>query len=286
MSGVGQKAHRAQEGTGRENTTVLACCNAAGRVLPPLIIFQGANLWSTWKGDEDLSSTYYACSEKGWMTSAVFHEYFLKFCKDIRERPIRLIFDGHLTHLDVETAIYAKNNEVTIIKLPAHTTDVLQPLDKTCFKSLKYAWDQNILQWYRSNQRKMVKSEFVNILCKVWHAGFTSNNVIKGFKSIGIFPCDRNKYSVSRLDPEKLSKYNSMRQQTLSNSGNIFIEPRLETFMPTGLSEPSTSNQGQQFDDPVLSVSSHALECRPTSLSLQQDSKIEIGLPDEPLYIL
>ena len=181
VSGIGQKAHRTQEGTGRENTTVLGCCNVAGIGLAPLIIFQGANLWSSWKGPNDLPGTFYACSEKGWMTSEVFNDFFIKFCNEIKERPLLLISDGHMTHLDVETAIYAKNNRVSIIKLPAHTTDILQPLDTACFKTLKYYWDQKVTEWYRANQRKMLKSEFIDLLCQVWHSGLTPNNVKKGF---------------------------------------------------------------------------------------------------------
>lgn len=46
----GQKVHRNIEGSGKENTTVMACISAAGNLLPPLIIFQGAHLWSSWKG--------------------------------------------------------------------------------------------------------------------------------------------------------------------------------------------------------------------------------------------
>lgn len=46
----GQKVHRNIEGSGKENTTVMACISAAGILLPPLIIFQGAHLWSSWKG--------------------------------------------------------------------------------------------------------------------------------------------------------------------------------------------------------------------------------------------
>lgn len=195
------------------------------------------------------------------MTSVVFHDFFLKFCQEVRERPILLILDGHLTHLDVETAIYARNNQVTIIKLPAHTTDLLQPLDKTCFKTLKYTWDQNILQWYRSNQRKMQKSEFVNILCKIWHSGLTSDNIKIGFTSVGIYPCDRNKYPVSRLDPEKLSRYNSMKQQTTNNSECHLSNPRLEppSTPSCSLSKPSTSSAAPQCCDPGPSTSGRAM---------------------------
>lgn len=50
VAGIGQKVHRNIEGSGKENTTVMACISASGTLLPPLIIFQGQNLWSSWKG--------------------------------------------------------------------------------------------------------------------------------------------------------------------------------------------------------------------------------------------
>ena len=41
---VGEVGFTTTGGAGRENTTVLGVCNGAGRVLDPLIIFQGKNL--------------------------------------------------------------------------------------------------------------------------------------------------------------------------------------------------------------------------------------------------
>lgn len=60
VAGRGEKVHRNIQGSGKENTTVLACVNASGKVLPPLIIFQGSHLWSTWKGTKDIPGTFYA----------------------------------------------------------------------------------------------------------------------------------------------------------------------------------------------------------------------------------
>lgn len=37
----GKSVHRTVQGTGKQNTTVLACVNAAGKLLPPLIIYSG-----------------------------------------------------------------------------------------------------------------------------------------------------------------------------------------------------------------------------------------------------
>ena len=46
----GQKAHRNIQGRRKQNITILATCSASGRCLALLTIYQGQNLWSTWKG--------------------------------------------------------------------------------------------------------------------------------------------------------------------------------------------------------------------------------------------
>jgi hypothetical protein len=48
-------ATRVTQGSGRENTSVLMSCNAAGEKGPPLIIFKGKRVWDKWVG-ENLTS--------------------------------------------------------------------------------------------------------------------------------------------------------------------------------------------------------------------------------------
>ena len=51
--------------------------------------------------------------------------------------PRLLIYDGHLSHMWHGTIALARQKKVTIIKLPPHTTDLLQPLHVAVFKSVK-----------------------------------------------------------------------------------------------------------------------------------------------------
>ena len=44
-------------------------------------------------------------------------------------RPVLLIEDGHASHLLLEVIQLARDNNVHILCLPAHTTHILQPLD-------------------------------------------------------------------------------------------------------------------------------------------------------------
>lgn len=256
LSGIGQKAHRIAEASSRENTTVMACVSASGRVLPPMIVFKSSKLWSTWRGEEDLPGTMYACSENGWMTTDIFQAFFTKFCEQVIERPLLLILDGHITHLDISTVNIARRENVSILKLPAHTTDVLQPLDVSCFKSLKYTWDLELVKWYRENQRKMTKSEFVSVLCRVWNVGLKPDNVIAGFTSTGIYPINRDKYPVDRFDPEKYQRYKDepALQEEDVDQDHVSPEPQ-PSVSSSSVLENNNSRPGPSTVSPVQSLS-------------------------------
>ena len=105
---VGEVSFTRTSGAGRENTFVLGVCNGAGRVLDPLIIFQGKNLQSTWRGNKTLPKTFYGISEKGWMTTGIFADWFKQFVKEVKERPLLIIWDGHMTHVSIDLVKEAK----------------------------------------------------------------------------------------------------------------------------------------------------------------------------------
>ena len=96
---VGEVSFTATGGAGQENTTILGVCNGAGRVLDPLIIFQGKNLQSTWRGNKALPKTFYGVSEKGWMTTGIFADWFKQFVKEVKQRSLLITWDGHMTHV-------------------------------------------------------------------------------------------------------------------------------------------------------------------------------------------
>lgn len=206
----GKPAQRVIQGSGRENTTVLACVNAEGKALPPLVIFEANKFWSTWVGDESkgmIRGTFFGVSPTGWMTSTVFHEWFILFTQLVKERPILLLFDGHLSHLDIKTIEAARAVNITILKFPPHTTDLLQPLDRGVFGPLKSAWDREIHVYQREHQQKLTKADFVNVLGRVWPTCLSEKNITAGFRKTGVFPVDFSKYPVDRFDPNKLNRF-------------------------------------------------------------------------------
>ena len=137
VSVKGEIAYKVSCGARRENITTLAVCSASGQVLDPLIVFAGKNLQSTWRGNKALPNTYYAISESGWMTADVFAKWFNRFCEQVTLRPLLLIFDGHLMHISIPVIEQEIVENIILLKLPRHVTDLLQPLDVACFGPVK-----------------------------------------------------------------------------------------------------------------------------------------------------
>ena len=123
--------------------------------------------------------------------------------------PRILIFDGHLSHLWYYTIKLAQEKNVTIIKLPAYTTDVLQPLDVLCFKSLKVYWGKTLFHRVKLRRSKLSKSEFLTIISSkdVWNKSFIKSNIINRFNKCGIVPHDRHAYPRKRFHPNLLNRY-------------------------------------------------------------------------------
>lgn len=124
---------------------------------------------------------------EGWMETDIFAEWFDQFADLVKERPLLLLFDGHLTHISIPVITRAIEEDIIIMKFPPHVTDVLQPLDVSCFGPLKKKWDE-LLQTRMNTfgpKDHLTKAEFVNQLCKIWHIGMNHDNVVSGFQNTG-----------------------------------------------------------------------------------------------------
>jgi len=64
----------------KEQITVVACGNAAGNVLPPLIIFDAKSMQHAWTQSE-VPGSKYGTSDKGWITTELFETGLMdSFC--------------------------------------------------------------------------------------------------------------------------------------------------------------------------------------------------------------
>jgi len=134
-----------------------------------------------------MPGTLYGVSENGWMTTEVFEEWFTHFSREVKERPLLLVFDGHLSHVSVNVILKAMDEDITILKFPPHVTDLLQPLDVTCFGPLKRDWEKMLNEWCAAfgGTRPLRKQDFVEKLGQSWERALTPENVRAGFRKTG-----------------------------------------------------------------------------------------------------
>ena len=113
--------------------------------------------------------------------------------------------------MNFESVQLAREKNITLLKLPPHTTDILQPLDKSVFKSLKDHWGSVLFKRLRLKRSRLTKAEFTTLLVSkdVWDASVNAENICNGFRRCGIFPFDRNTYPKDRFDPNLLNRYNT-----------------------------------------------------------------------------
>ena len=128
----GEIAFKLSFGARRENITVLTAANAARIALNPLI-FKKKNLMESWFGTYALLNTYYGKSDKGWMGSEAFAKWIEKFCKDVKEQPLLLTYDGHMNHETIPVITLAMKENVIMVKLTLHPTDILQVFVRLVF---------------------------------------------------------------------------------------------------------------------------------------------------------
>ncbi|KAF2837713.1 DDE-domain-containing protein, partial [Patellaria atrata CBS 101060] len=62
-----------------------------------------------------------------------------------------LILDGHSSHATPEFDQYCTENKIITLCIPSHTSHRLQPLDVSCYSSLKVAYGHEVqkLAYYR-----------------------------------------------------------------------------------------------------------------------------------------
>ena len=168
--------------------TTLACCSAAGYVIPSLVVFDRKTLKPEMTIGE-VPGTMYGLSSNGWMDEELlefwFKNHFLMLVPSCR--PILFMMDGHLTHFEPSVICMAAKEEVILFCLQPHSTHLTQPLDKGCFGPLKAAWKEVCHDYLTRNPGKVVtRYNFSELFGKAWTTcSMNMINVIAGFRTTG-----------------------------------------------------------------------------------------------------
>ena len=142
-----KRLYRIIGGSGRDSITVQGCASAAGDIMPPYIVYSGKNLYQAWTVG-GVQGSRYNTSSNGWMETDVYLDWFEHhFIPNLPAvRPVLLIFDGHASHVGIKVLRLARENRITLLRLPSHSTHHLQPLDVGVYGPAKTEWEKILIE--------------------------------------------------------------------------------------------------------------------------------------------
>ena len=108
--------------------TVLACVNAIGNSLPPMVIFD-RQTFPIEVATGEIPGTIYGFSQSGWIDQDLFDKWFEKhfLLYAPAARPLLLLIDGHSSHYHPGTIRKTAENKVVFFVLPQTLLTSLNP---------------------------------------------------------------------------------------------------------------------------------------------------------------
>ena len=216
--------------------TIIACSNAAGYTLPPMVIFKGEKFNHQWSVGE-VPGTLYGMSESGWIDQELFFLWLDKlFIPQIpAHRPVLLMLDGHGSHFTPDALKKAADEGVIVFCIPPNTTHRAQPLDVSFFGPLKKHWS-SVCHCYMVNNPGCVvtKLQFSQLFSQAWRKAIRPETIINGFRKTGV--CPLNKHAIEII---KHAEDSTSESQLMDDS---YYPGTSSTPPPAGNNdEPSTS---------------------------------------------
>ncbi|XP_018365006.1 PREDICTED: uncharacterized protein LOC108762485 [Trachymyrmex cornetzi] len=248
-----------------ETVSLLACCTAEGRFLPPTLILKGKNIKREFEDGLPPGSKVFMNKKSAYISTELFLKWFNEefLLRKAAGKNI-LILDGHCSHCtSIELLECAEKNDVSLLCLPPHTTHVLQPLDKSFFGPFKAHFKVEANTWINQHKgRNLTRYQLGPLVEKAWSKAATVENGCSGFSSTGIFPFNRHIipdiFAISdRIEDEKernlqeKESYARQESELIESSESIYS---LESEEPTRDIESDVCMQIQRKAEPKKSA--------------------------------
>ena len=220
----GEKAVYTVVGSDKEYYTALIGGNAAGELLPTMVIYNNERI-------PPLVSEHFpddfviGKSESGWMTTETFYMYivyhFYTWCvKNEIEFPVLLFVDGHSSHINMELSDFCINHEIELICLYPYATYIMQPMDVALFRPLKIAYEDAVRSWrMENNGQALTKVHFASVLRNALYSLDLRKILENGFRRSGLSPFLENNINYSKL--VSCNNSNKSEQEVMNASVNI-----------------------------------------------------------------
>ena len=235
----------------KNRITAVLCCTAAGKLLPPFVIFKGKTLRPL-KNVKIPGGVVCTTQEKAWMDENGMIKWIEKVWSPyVSSKPALLSLDTFSAHFTKKVMdAFAKCN-TTLLAIPGGCTSVLQPLDISInkpFKSyLRQLWCQHMVdEAEKGVTTKITPASKSQMLEWIKEANdrveSKPNTVKKSFEVAGIVPSD---------DQRKDSAYteiNDVMAEVFGLEHMGYVEPDDDPFASCSSDDSNTDNADTEED--------------------------------------
>ena len=151
-----------------------------------------------------------AISDSGWtddeLCASWFKNVFIPHAvsRNIENKPILLISDGHASHKTPEMRALAFQHNVLLYCLPPHTTHKLQPLDVGVFGPLQTAWSKHC-QECAATCNSVTQASVVQEYMQVREQHMRPKAIEAAFRNTGIWPINPGLFIAADFGPSQAS---------------------------------------------------------------------------------
>jgi DDE superfamily endonuclease/Tc5 transposase DNA-binding domain len=241
-----QSQFQAQPGR-QEWVTVLECICGDGSTVAPLVIFKGENGSTGWVQSPEVPGNWrFSASQNGWTSNQHGLEWLRQcFDPDTREKADGdnrlLILDGHGSHVTGSFIMHCMNHRITLMRLPPHTSHVLEPLDVGLFGPLKTALSKHQDNLFRLQVARIRKVEWLIAYVKARQTAFRPDNVFGGWRGAGLLPLNPKKV-LRQLEPKTPPTSRKQILFTSTPDNVIMLETSLIDSSPPDATELKRTN--------------------------------------------
>lgn len=244
-----------------ELVTFVGIVNATGNFLPPIYVVPRMRTPEVYITGAPVSSLVLN-NKSGWMTK----ELFLKVLEHMKnhtrcsiEYPILVLLDNHESHVSLQAIKFCKENGISLLSFPPHTTHRMQPLDIGIFGPFKGSLVTAFNDWLLSNPAKAITIRNIGELSNIaFKQAFTVSNITNAFKKPGLWPVNRQAFTETDFiastvsDKELAPAHNrgpTSDQPEDTVEGKQAVPSSKGADLPDQEVQPSTSRCSQPFNE-------------------------------------
>lgn len=213
-----------------ELVTFVGIINAAGRALPPVYVVPRMRNPEEYITGAPASSQILN-NKSGWMTKDLFTkvlEHMKTHSHCSKEQPILLLLDNHESHVSYESIRFCKENGISLLSFPPHTTHRLQPLDVGVFGPFKGSLSVAFDDWMLSNPGKAITIRNLGELSNIaFSKAFSLSSIISAFKKPGIWPVNRQAFREDEFTASSVTDRDIEKKENEHGTNNL--EPTAST---------------------------------------------------------